>query len=530
MRGMGTSLDMHDETPTWSARIEPVAPLFLAVHGALLLSGTSSRPVQWVLVLATAALGVMGLLGRRSPADVSIRAWVVAIITWALLYVSGGVPAFFTLWYFLLVAVYPLVLSGRSRFAYPVAIGVAYLALPSLTEGTLPLAVLWGRTGVITATGLLVAGITAAQRHAEGIAHERRRERDRVERVYRQVVDSAGDAVVGFDMGLGVVLFNRRSEEMFGLSAEAVLGADAGVLEEGSGLRTVLRDAVGTEGFSRTDPVLGRGRRVSGESFPIEATVSRLDGDGPLRLVAVIRDVTEQTEVRMQLQRLVSAKDEFVASVSHELRTPLTAVVGLASVLHDRSAGLGPEEIAEFSGLVASQAAEVGHIVDDLLVAARADIGQVTILPEQIDVGDVLDEVIDEARRTWGVDPKPDVAGNGPLVAWADGGRVRQIIRNLFANTARYGGERIEARIRGIDGHILVEIADDGSGISGEDAARVFEPYERFHDHLGRPGSIGLGLSVSRQLARLMNGDLTYHRREGWTVFALSLPKAGGSS
>jgi signal transduction histidine kinase len=91
----------------------------------------------------------------------------------------------------------------------------------------------------------------------------------------------------------------------------------------------------------------------------------------------------------------------------------------------------------------------------------------------------------------------------------------------------RYGGDHINVEL-GSHSDTLASLAvkDDGGPIPPEDRERIFEPYQRAHNQLGRPGSIGLGLAVSRRLARLMGGDLNYRHQNGYSIFELSLPVA----
>ena len=227
-----------------------------------------------------------------------------------------------------------------------------------------------------------------------------------------------------------------------------------------------------------------------------------------------------------RLEKLVASKDEFIAGVSHELRTPLTAVVGLAQELRSHGSIFSEEEVDEFVTLIAQQATDVAHIVEDLLVAARADIDRVTVVLEAVEIVDELTPVLAgladlDASR---------VAVSGEMASVsADPGRLRQIMRNLISNGIRYGGPRIEVALSQVDGLGVFEVRDDGAGIPEEQRAAVFDAYHRAHDTKSQPASVGLGLTVSRHLARLMNGELEYRVVEGWSVFRLTLPLADGS-
>lgn len=263
------------------------------------------------------------------------------------------------------------------------------------------------------------------------------------------------------------------------------------------------------------------GREVIGR---LSLSLIRDQQEQPAYLIAQLADVTAQRELHEHLESLVRAKDQFVATVSHELRTPLTAVVGLARELRDRFDSFTPDETVEFIKLIAEQSDDVAHIVEDLLVAARADMGELRVSPELIVVRREVDTVIadcEHLRAERGA--KLGVEGSA-VTAWADPIRFRQVIRNLLTNSFRYGGDRVRLELRGGEGESRVLVVDNGDGVPEADREAIFEPYQRAGDGSGAAGSIGLGLSVSRKLARLMGGDLTYRLGEGESTFELTLP------
>jgi signal transduction histidine kinase len=108
--------------------------------------------------------------------------------------------------------------------------------------------------------------------------------------------------------------------------------------------------------------------------------------------------------------------------------------------------------------------------------------------------------------------------------AVGDPERVRQIVRNLISNALRYGGDTIRVEVLSADSNSRVLVCDNGTPIAEEDRERIFQPYQRAHDAPGLPDSLGLGLAISRQLAQLMGGDLTYRHHNGESVFELALP------
>jgi signal transduction histidine kinase len=109
-------------------------------------------------------------------------------------------------------------------------------------------------------------------------------------------------------------------------------------------------------------------------------------------------------------------------------------------------------------------------------------------------------------------------------VALGDASRVRQILRNLLENAHRYGGTSIEIEIATSGRELWVEVRDDGSGVPASILSTLFEPYQHAGGPTGVTESLGLGLSVSSQLAQLMDGELVHERKGDRTVFRLTLP------
>lgn len=243
-----------------------------------------------------------------------------------------------------------------------------------------------------------------------------------------------------------------------------------------------------------------------------------------IRTVATIAQMLgvarARAEARRGLEEIVKAKDSFIASVSHQLRTPMAVVMGLSSELNARWSDFTREEVFEFIDLIARESREVSNIIEDLLVAARASAESITVLPEVIR----LDEVVGETVAAMSAEVTFRLASLelSPVSTFADPLRIRQIVRNLVANGHRHGGTKIFVRVAEVDGSAVVEVSDDGAGIPPERRDRIFHAYEAGESD-GRTATIGLGLTVSRQLARLMGGDVTY-RQEPMPTFRLGLP------
>jgi two-component system, sensor histidine kinase and response regulator len=267
----------------------------------------------------------------------------------------------------------------------------------------------------------------------------------------------------------------------------------------------VIEVALRVENLLRTR-ILHQQLRLRGESLEI-----------------AVAERTRQLELaNRRMEELMRSKDEFVASVSHELRTPLSVVVGLAAELRDNPQGFPPEVATELIGMIADQSSEVSFIVEDLLVAARSEIDAVTVLVERVDIAASVDRVI---RPMPNIDRERISASvERGLAAAGDVVRFRQVVRNLLVNACRHGGRAIEVTAAKEGSWLVLGVADDGPGLPETEWESIFDSYHSAHPVDGQPASVGLGLTVSRRLARLMGGDIQYgHNRYG-SLFQFRLP------
>lgn len=227
---------------------------------------------------------------------------------------------------------------------------------------------------------------------------------------------------------------------------------------------------------------------------------------------------------RSRLMEVDASRAQTIGVVSHELRNHLTGVVGAIDLVTDDDSQLKPGEANELLQLALQQAVEAEEVIEDLLIASRAERGVLDAMIETVDLCPLTEIVI---RRT-SVESSDIVYdfSHRPVWAKADPLRYKQIVRNLLTNAQRYGGDAIRVSIEKIDGMVSVAVADNGEGIEPADASNLFLPYRGDQNRQGVSGSSGLGLWIARSLAHKMDGELIYERRSGQTVFELTLPAA----
>ncbi len=209
-----------------------------------------------------------------------------------------------------------------------------------------------------------------------------------------------------------------------------------------------------------------------------------------------------------------------MGTVSHELRTPLTAIVGFIEFLNE---DIDAETRADIVRRLGRQAGDLQHLVDDLLIAARAEAHSLNVEQIPVDletqVSLALEDVSVAVTEAVSVETSPCLASGDPA-------RIRQVIRNLLTNAVRYGGPKIVLKTFEQDESCHLMVADNGAGVPIGEREHIFERFRQASNANYVASSAGLGLPISRLLAEKMDGDLTYRYDNGQSIFELTLPTA----
>lgn len=223
------------------------------------------------------------------------------------------------------------------------------------------------------------------------------------------------------------------------------------------------------------------------------------------------------------------AKGRFLATMSHEMRTPLNGVLGALQLLERKRNGA---EDAALLDLAEGSGRQLLRLIDDVLDFAELEADSLTLDDRPFDVRSVIDEALAFAMNTR---PHKDVRANfdeGSLsAAWTmgDPSRCRQIVSNLVQNAKKFSaGGVVDVKLTEREGTFVVSVSDDGIGIEPEALERIFAPFEQVDASLGRKfEGAGLGLAISRALARAMEGDVICTRSTPGhgSTFELRLPK-----
>jgi two-component system OmpR family sensor kinase len=230
----------------------------------------------------------------------------------------------------------------------------------------------------------------------------------------------------------------------------------------------------------------------------------------------------EQLAADLERERTINrSKDQLIANLSHELRTPLTGIYTSALTIEDT--GFEDLEVArELNSMIVDQSADLNRMVEDLLVSAQADAGRLSFDLRPTDPVAEIESVVKELSR---LGTPIRVQAETSLVV-ADGGRLRQLLRNLISNAVRHGGSTVEVFGAPTRSGYVIRVEDDGPGVPEEIERRLFERFVHQGDRPLIVGSVGLGLAITRVLAEHMGGRIEYRRDSGRTIFEVHLRRA----
>ena len=325
-----------------------------------------------------------------------------------------------------------------------------------------------------------------------------------------------GDGVFVVDDRGVVRLWNTAASVITGLAASQMVGRAAAAVVPGwheITERVVASEAPGLP-RAETVPVELHG----GERWFSMSAVAFSGGT-----VYAFRDLTEEHRV----ERL---KSEFVSTISHELRTPLAAIYGAALTLKRHEPALEAQR-ESLLDVVAGESERLARIVNDILWASRLDSGTLHVAVEHCDAAALAESVVEAARAHLAprIQLELSVEPELPQVA-ADPDKVRQVLTNLIDNAIKYSpdGGRVLVRVGAAERFVHFSVTDHGLGIPAAEHVRIFDKFYRLDPQLIRGiGGTGLGLYISRELVRRMEGHIDVESEEGvGSTFTLELPRA----
>jgi PAS domain S-box-containing protein len=283
-------------------------------------------------------------------------------------------------------------------------------------------------------------------------------------------------------------------------------------------------------------PMIARGRTLGALTLISSDSGRRYDeADQALAMELATRAALAIDNAQLYRSALAASesKSAFLATMSHELRTPLNAIIGYQSLLAEGIDGrLNEPQLVQLSR-IRSSADHLLGLIDEVLTFSRVDAGKEMVRREEVRLAPIVAEalaMVTPLAESKGLKLRNQTADADLLT---DGGKVRQILLNLLSNAIKFSDDgEIIVRSRLDRDSVAVSIIDPGIGISAENVARIFDPFWQVEQRsTRRVGGTGLGLSVSRSLARLLGGDVSVESQvDRGSTFTVTLPVRRGAN
>jgi PAS domain S-box-containing protein len=352
-------------------------------------------------------------------------------------------------------------------------------------------------------------------------------------------LDASPDAVIITDPEARVTVFSRGAEAIFGHSAHEMIGQAVDRL-----IPERMRGAHETETHPLADCAVAAdaqcshaeliGLRKSGEEFPVQASLSRLETSAGVFYGAILRDVGAQEAARQELIRAKEgaeaanrAKSQFLANMSHEIRTPMNGVLGMAAVLQGTELN---ERQTRMVGTIRESGDMLMEVINNVLDISKIEAGAVEF--EQLafsppELMRKIEAVHALKAKERGLSLRVLHGSGGSEPRLGDPTRFQQILHNLVSNALKFtdnGG--VVVRLSGDADVLTCEVGDTGAGMSPEQCVRVLEPFTQADESITRKhGGTGLGLSIVKGLVSGLAGDLSIQSAQGaGTTFTIRLP------
>lgn len=362
---------------------------------------------------------------------------------------------------------------------------------------------------------------------------------------FSRIIAIAAEAIISVDEAQRIILFNEGAEHIFGYAKDEIVGLPLTVLLP-ERARAVHEHHV--RAFGESPEVARRmgqrheiaGRRKDGEEFPAEASISKLEVGGERVYTVVLRDITEarnaataQENLLKAVMEATEARSRLIRGITHDVKNPLGSADGYAQLLELELRGkLLPEQAKLVAGVRRGIQGALGMITD-LLNLSQAKSGGLPVNRQPADLAALADEAVEDARAA------ADAAGHvlvrdglASVPVCTDPVRVREVLGNLLSNAIKYtpAPGHVTVRTEAVsDGPypgrwVAAHVHDSGPGIPLAERERVFSEFHRLHTADQTSGH-GLGLAISRLIARLLDGDLTVSGEPGQgATFTLWLP------
>jgi PAS domain S-box-containing protein len=377
-------------------------------------------------------------------------------------------------------------------------------------------------------------------------------ERKQVERHLRlsesklnSIFASVPESIVVADAQGRIVQCNAATAAIFAFTPEELIGQKIELLMEtamqqqhDSYIKAYL--ATGHQKLLNQPRVL-KGRRKTGEAFPVRLTISEMKVDNEHFFIGVMQDFTAiqnaqdlLVEAKEKAEQANRMRGEFLATMSHEIRTPMNGILGMTELAMETQDDLTAQR--DYLVLARDSAHHLLHIINEILDFSKIEAGALELELLEVSPAQLIRHTarsLEQLAKSKDLNLKVDTAADVPDLVWMDPVRMRQVLTNLMGNAIKFTEQgSVTVKTETLPGRdnscavLKISIIDTGIGFDPARTDALFSPFTQADGSVTRSyGGTGLGLAITRSLLQLMGGDITAHSQPGCgACFVATIP------